>query len=379
VIEPTTLSVSGDRLSATYEFLGDVAMAESRANALRVEQTIEFPADLVPDDDIQREIIGRIESVEVMTSDMVRVVVSYAVETTGFEFPQLLNVLWGNSALLPGTRLIDFSLPESLLAHFTGPRFSVEGLRRMFSAPTRPLLATALKPMGLSAERLAQTAFELALGGIDLIKDDHSLANQEFAPYQERVERCSEAVRKANEQTGYRAVYMPSLNAPYPLIEQRLGEAIDAGAGALLVLPGITGYDVMRELARRDDIAVPIMAHPAFLGSYSASPTNGIAHGALYGKIMRLAGADLSVFPNYGGRFSFSPRECREVAAGLTEPITGIAPALPAPGGGMTLDRVAEIKEFYGSDVSLLIGGDLHRGTDLAATAAKFRAAVEDA
>ena len=378
MIEPTTLSVSGDRLSATYEFLGDVAMAESRANALRVEQTIEFPADLVPDDDIQREIIGRIESVDVMTSDMVRVVVSYAVETTGFELPQLLNVLWGNSALLPGTRLIDFSLPESLLARFTGPRFGVEGLRHMFAAPTRPLLATALKPMGLSAERLAQTAFELALGGIDLIKDDHSLANQEFAPYRERVERCSEAVRKANEQTGYNAVYMPSLNAPYPLIEQRLGEAIGAGAGALLVLPGITGYDVMRELARRDDVAVPIMAHPAFLGSYSASPTNGIAHGALYGKIMRLAGADLSVFPNFGGRFSFSPRECREVAAGLAEPIPGIAPALPAPGGGMTLDRVAEIKEFYGSDVSLLIGGDLHRGTDLAATAAKFRAAVED-
>ena len=70
MIEPTTLSVSGDRLSATYEFLGDVAMAESRANALRVEQTIEFPADLVPDDDIQRESIGRIESVEVVTSDL---------------------------------------------------------------------------------------------------------------------------------------------------------------------------------------------------------------------------------------------------------------------------------------------------------------------
>lgn len=379
MIEPTTLSVSGDRLTATYEFLGDVAVAESRANALRVEQTIEFPADLVPDDDIQREIIGRIESVEVMTSDVVRVVVSYAVETTGYELPQLLNVLWGNSALLPGTRLIDFSLPESLLNRFTGPRFGVDGIRAMFDAPDRPLLATALKPMGLSSERLAQTAFELALGGIDMIKDDHSLANQEFAPFRERVERCAEAVRKANEQTGYNAVFMPSLNAPFPLIEQRLRESLEAGAGALLVLPGITGFDVMRELAARDDVVVPIMAHPAFLGSYSASPTNGIAHGALYGKIMRLAGADLSVFPNYGGRFSFSPGECRAVAAGLVEEMPGIAPALPAPGGGMTLDRVEEIKTFYGNDVSLLIGGDLHRGESLSATAAEFRAAVEKA
>lgn len=378
MIEPTSLSVSGDRITATYEFLGDVAVAESRANALRVEQTIEFPADLVPDDDIQREIIGRIESVEVMTSDVVQVVVSYAVETTGFELPQLLNVMWGNSALLPGTRLIDFTLPEPLLGRFTGPRFGVEGLRRMFDAPKRPLLATALKPMGLSADRLAETAFDLALGGIDMIKDDHSLANQEFAPFRERVEKCAAAVRKANEQSGYNAVYMPSLNAPYELIEQRLSESLDAGAGALLVLPGITGYDLMRDLAARNEVAVPIMAHPAFLGSYSASPTNGIAHGTLYGKIMRLAGADLSVFPNYGGRFSFSPQECREVAAGLVTPMPGIAPALPAPGGGMTLDRVEEIKQFYGNDVSLLIGGDLHRGDNLADTAARFRAAVEE-
>ena len=202
MIEPTTLTVSGDRLHATYEFLGDVALAEGRANALRVEQTIEFPADLVPDDDIQREIIGRIESVEVVTSDVVRVVVSYAVETTGFELPQLLNVLWGNSALLPGTRLIDFDLPDSLLAQFTGPRLGVAGIRELFAAPERPLLATALKPMGLSAERLAQTTYELALGGIDLIKDDHSLANQEFAPFRERVERCAAAVRRERSARG---------------------------------------------------------------------------------------------------------------------------------------------------------------------------------
>ncbi len=377
MIDPTTLTLSGERLSAVYEFLGDPAEARRRADALRVEQTIEFPADLVPDDDIRREIIGRIESLEPVADDLVRVVVSYAVETTGFELPQLLNVLWGNSALLPGIRLVDVGLPESLLARFGGPRFGVSGLRSLFDAPERPLLATALKPMGRPAEWLAQTAHDLAAGGIDMIKDDHSLANQEFAPFRERVERCAEAVRRANERTGANAIYMPSLNAPYPLIEQRLGEALEAGVGGLLVLPGLGGYDLMRHLAERDDVGIPIMAHPAFLGSYSASPTNGIEHGTLYGTLMRLAGADLSIFPNYGGRFSFSRDECRRVAESLAEPMPGIAPGLPAPGGGMTLDRVDEIKRFYGNDVALLIGGDLHRGDDLAATAARFRAAVE--
>jgi len=376
VIEPTTLSLTGDRIDAVYEFFGDVTDAESRVDALRVEQTIEFPAELVPDDDIQREIVGRIESVDVVDAGRVRAAVSYAVETTGYELPQLLNVLWGNSALLPGIRLVDFTLPESLLERFTGPRFGVDGLRAMFDAPDRPLLATALKPMGLSADRLAETGYELALGGMDMIKDDHSLANQPFAPYVERVSRCAEAVARANQETGRNAIYLPSVNAPFHLLEERVQAAIDAGAGGLLILPGITGFDHMRHVAAQDDVNVPIMGHPAFLGSYSASPENGIAHGRLYGTLMRLAGADLSVFPNYGGRFSFTHDECRSVADRLGEPLGGMATSVPTPGGGMTLDRVQEIKDFYGKDVALLIGGDLHRGDNLVETAAGFRAAV---
>lgn len=375
MIEPTTLSLSGDRIQAVYEFHGDVTEAEARANALRVEQTIEFPADLVPDDDIQREIVGRIESIDVVDSGLVQAVVSYAVETTGYELPQLLNVLWGNSALLPGIRLVDFTLPAALLERFAGPQFGIAGLREMFDAPTRPLLATALKPMGLSSERLAATAYDLALGGMDMIKDDHSLANQPFAPFVERVQRCSEAVARANAQTGFNSVYMPSVNAPYNLLDERVDAAIEAGAGALLVLPGITSFDQMRHLATKTE--VPIMGHPAFLGSYSASQTSGIAHGKLYGTLMRLAGADLSVYPNYGGRFSFTRGECRDVATNLTEPLGDLKTTFPSPGGGMTLDRVGEIVEFYGNDVALLIGGDLHRGDSLAATAASFRSAVE--
>ncbi|MCP3975574.1 MAG: ribulose 1,5-bisphosphate carboxylase large subunit [bacterium] len=374
MIEPTTLALTGDRIEAVYEFHGDVTEAEKRANALRVEQTIEFPADLVPDDDIQRSVVGRIESIEVVDSGLVCAVVSYAVETTGYELPQLMNVLWGNSALLPGIRLIDFKLPDSLLDRFPGPRYGIMGLRDMFDAPTRPLLATALKPMGLSSERLAATAYDLALGGMDMIKDDHSLSNQPFAPFVERVQRCAEAVAKANAQTGLNSVYMPSINAPYDLLDERVEAAIDAGAGALLVLPGITSFDQMRYLASK--VEVPIMGHPAFLGSYSASPTNGIAHGKLYGTMMRIAGADLSVYPNYGGRFSFTRGECRDVVANLTGPLGNLRPAFPSPGGGMTLDRVPEILEFYGNDVALLIGGDLHRGDNLAKTAANFRAAV---
>ena len=377
MIEPTTLTVSGERIQAAYEFSGPPSEARGRAEALCVEQTIEFPADLVPDDDIRGQIIGRIESEEAVGPNTVRIGVSYAVETTGYELPQLLNVLFGNSSLLPGVKLVDVHVPPTLGEHLGGPRFGIDGLRRLFSAPDRPLLATALKPMGSSPERFAEMAYQLALGGMDMIKDDHSLANQPFAEYAARVTACAAAVRRANDLTGLNAIYMPSVNAPQRLLEERMRIALDAGAGGLLILPGITGFDHMRDLASRTDVGVPIMGHPALLGGFVSSETGGISHRVLYGTWMRYTGADLSIFPNYGGRFSFSPEACTEIAQACREPIDGIAPIFPSPGGGMTMDRVAEIVDFYGSDVALLIGGDLHRGESLAKTAETFRNAVE--
>ncbi len=50
----------------------------------------------------------------------------------------------------------------------------------------------------------------------------------------------------------------------------------------------------------------------------------------------------------------------------------------PVPAGGMSLDRVPEMAEFYGRDVIFLIGGDLHGyGPDLIATCRRFRDLLE--
>lgn len=376
MIPPTTLHVSGARLLATYAITGLAGEARVRAEGIAVEQTIEFPADLIADDDIRRHVIGRIESVEATGPAVSVVRISYAMETTGGELPQLLNVLFGNCSLYPGVRLIGLDLPPELLRRFPGPRFGVPGLRRLLGVPVRPFLTSALKPMGLDAAAFAGIAETMVRGGIDVIKDDHGLADQPFAPWEERVRACATAVGRANEATGARSLYMPSLNGPVDEIAERARVAKDAGAGGLLVLPGLMGLDTMRWLAADDAIGLPIMSHPAFLGSFVIGDDAGIEHGVLFGTIFRLAGADLVVFPSYGGRFAFSREACTSIAQACRAPLGDLAPSVPAPGGGMTLGRVAELHDFYGPDTALLVGGDLHRGS-LLQNVARMRAAVE--
>jgi len=113
------------------------------------------------------------------------------------------------------------------------------------------------------------------------------------------------------------------------------------------------------------------------VGEFRGSTHGGIAHGALFGKILRLAGADAVIFPTYGGRFSFSEANCRALVEATSEKMGEVAPSFPVPAGGMTLERVPEMVEFYGEDVLLLIGGALHRRTNLASACREFRSLME--
>ena len=379
MIKPTKEpALSGERFSVLYRIAGGESLAMERARDILIEQTVEFPAELVPEGKIRNEILGRIESFEPAGGESFDVRISFCVESAGNELPQLLNVVFGNISMKPGIRVMRLLLSEKILSLFRGPRFGISGLRKLLDVSDRPLLCTALKPMGLCAEDLAELAYRFALGGMDIIKDDHGLADQSFSPFRERVGLAARAVRRANSETGGNTIYAPHLSGPFGELRDRALFAKQAGAGALLVSPGLLGFDTMRALAEDDDISLPVIAHPALLGSYALNPESGISHFVLFGQLARLAGADASIFPNFGGRFSYSPEECRSIAEGCAEDMGHLRKIFPAPGGGMSLERVPGMIEFYGREVIFLIGGGLFQvGNDLGENCRLFRKLVE--
>ena len=255
-----------ERFQVVYHIVDTEAAALEKAQIICLEQTVEVGPELVPAGFIYEHIVGRLEQFLPVTANCYAATISYAIETAAEELTQLLNVIFGNTSIKPGIRVQRLIFGEKLLAWFDGPRFGIAGLRQLVGINTQPLLCTALKPMGKSVAELAQLAYQFALGGVDIIKDDHGLTNQPFCPFTERVQACSEAVHRANRQTGKNCLYVPNITAPYQQLRERAIYAREMGAGALLIAPGLTGFDSLRALATDDAIKLPLISHLTLLG-----------------------------------------------------------------------------------------------------------------
>jgi ribulose-bisphosphate carboxylase large chain len=364
-----------DRLEVSFELTCyEGESPETKALGIALEQTVELAADVISED-IRARIVGRIDRFEPLGEDRYALKISYPLATIGSELTQALNVLFGNISLKAGMRMVDIVWPKPLLRSFGGPRYGIEGLRELTGTRTGPLLCSALKPMGMSAAELAERAYQFARGGVQIIKDDHGVADQPDAPFAERLERAQAAIERANAETGGNSLYFPNVTAGYAELPRRLAAAKAAGCKGVLINAWVTGLDAMRYA--RDEFGLALMAHPALTGGYFASSEHGIAPELLLGDLFRVAGADASIYPNTGGRFGFSLATCEAINERLRRPLAGIKPSFPTPGGGMDIQRAPEWVRRYGPDTIVLIGGSLYAQGDLAAASRALREALE--
>jgi ribulose-bisphosphate carboxylase large chain len=327
-----------------------------------------MPVGAIDDPTVLTEVLAKVEAIRPHAGEF-DVVLAIAPATTGNEASQLVNMLFGNCSLQPEIELIDVELPEGFERAFPGPRFGIDGIRTVTGVKGRPLTCSALKPLGTSSAGLAKLARTFALAGIDVIKDDHGIANQSYAPFAERVPAVQRAIFQANQESGGRTVYAPTFSGGPRALAEQTRIARDCGVKMALVAPMLVGLPAFVEL--QVDLDVPVMAHPSFGGAGRIAPP------LLLGKLFRLFGADATIFPNHGGRFSYAKSTCLAIADAARNPWHGLRAVLPVPAGGMTVERVPEMVGGYGKDSMLLVGGALLSAKDrLLERSREFVAAV---
>ena len=350
--------------------------ARAKAAGIAREQTVEIAPRIVPAE-VEGRTIGRVARVAADGPGdrrVARAAIDYPWRELVSDLPQLLNLLFGNISMQRGIRVERIDWPGELLARFPGPRFGVEGIRERLGVHDRPLLGAVLKPIGLSPAELARRAADCVLGGVDLLKDDHSLADQPAAPFRERVLAVAELVRRAERRSGRRALYFPNLTGPVDRLAERVEDLREAGIEGALVAPAILGLDVVRSLAASSGLI--LLAHPSWSGTY-VRPDHGLAARVLFGDLFRLAGADIVNLPLPGGRFSLANSEIAAAVAALAAPFGGHRAALPMLAGGIDERRLRLWLPKAARDTVFLVGGALYRGDGLRERASSCAKLVE--
>lgn len=335
---------------------------DEKIEGICLEQSVELPRSVLSGE-VETKVVGKLSSKEQIKDSVYSVTISWPIENIGNDISQFLNILYGNISLQAGILIVGVQWEKLKKDLFGGPAFGIRELRKAYGIDGRALCSTSLKPLGTDAEGIGNLCYQFAAGGLDVIKDDHGISNQSYAPFEPRVKACIKGIKRAADETGHRAFYFPHITALAAESIKRYEMAAELGADGVLICPHIAGMETMHQLARMD-LPLPIIAHPAFSGGLTTNERQGLTPDLLYGELWRALGADFVVYPNTGGRFSFTLEECHAINNGARNEDSPFKPSFPMPGGGMKRSNIPEWLETYGIDTVFLLGTSLYEHPD---------------
>jgi ribulose-bisphosphate carboxylase large chain len=297
--------------------------------------------------------------------------------------PQVLSCIAGNILGMKAVdriRLLDCEWPEQLTQTFPGPQFGTSVKTEILDAADRPITATVPKPkVGLSTEQHAQIGYEAWTGGLDLLKDDENLTDQDFNPFEDRLTESLAQRDRAEDETGDPKSYLLNVTAPGREMLERVDMAAEHGCEFVMVdvvTAGWASVQQVRERCERHGLA--IHAHRAMHAAFDRIPTHGISMRVL-AQVARLCGVD-HIHTGTAGLGKLANEDTPGINEWLHADLHGLRDVLPMASGGLHPGLIPTLVDTLGTNIGVQAGGGVHGhpdGTRAGATA--FRRAVEAA
>ncbi|WLR53712.1 2,3-diketo-5-methylthiopentyl-1-phosphate enolase [Mesobacillus subterraneus] len=371
-------------ITATYIVHDAKHNPEKKAEGIALGLTVGSWTDLPELDQKQlKKHKGRVVSVEgsgVNTnSDTVATIkIAYPALNFSPDLPAILTTVFGKLSLDGKVKLVDLEFGEELKKEFPGPRYGIEGIREKIGVYDRPLLMSIFKGViGRDMEFLLKQLKEQSLGGVDLIKDDEILFENELTPFEKRITLGKQVLDEVYESTGQRTLYAANLTGRTAQLRDKARKASELGADALLFNVFAYGLDVLQELREDEEIGIPIMAHPAVSGALASADEYGFSYSLLLGKLLRYAGADFSLFPSPYGSVALEKQQAISIAEALTAE-DQFNRTFPVPSAGIHPGMVPLLIKDFGVDSIINAGGGVHGHPGGAQGGGKaFRQAIE--
>jgi 2,3-diketo-5-methylthiopentyl-1-phosphate enolase len=279
----------------------------------------------------------------------------------GEQIPMMLTTIIGNISMAGQIKLVDIRFPKKYVAGFKGPKFGIEGIRKLLGVKKRPLLNNMIKPCtGYRLEMGVELFKQAALGGCDIIKDDELIADASFNSLLGRVKRYIAIEKQVFEETGEHTLYSVNITDSVPKIFENARKAVEAGANSIMINYIAVGLPVLQAIAEDPKINVPILGHMDVAGALYMSPFHGMSSHLILGKLPRLAGADIVVIPAPYGKAPVIVEKFDAMAKSLTYPLYQLKPTWPMASGGITPTMVPKVMQELGNDIVIGSGGGIH-------------------
>ena len=247
-----------------------------------------------------------------------RVTLSWPLDNLGPSLPNLLATVAGNLFELKqfsGLRLLDIRLPHAFAQAYGGPKFGIEGTRRLAGIEGRPIIGTIVKPsVGFGPTETADLVKLLAEAGIDFIKDDELQSDGPQCPFEDRARAVMRVINDHADRTGKKVMFAFNLTGEIDQMRRRHDLVQQLGGTCVMASLNAVGLVGMIELGRFTQL--PLHAHRNGWGYLSRAPMLGWSYVA-WQKIWRLAGADHMHVNGLSNKFSeaddsviASAREC---------------------------------------------------------------------
>nr|VDD88985.1 RuBisCO long chain, Form III-b [uncultured archaeon] len=296
-----------------------------------------------------------------------------------WELNNMPGILSGIAGNIFGMKEVDFlklkdiEFPENIAKSFPGPKYGIEGIRKITNIQNRPLVGTIIKPkIGLNPKDHAKVAYEAWTGGCDVVKDDENLVGQNFNKFEARLKETVKLKKLAEKETGEKKVYMINVTAETKDMLKRAKLAEDYGNEYLMVDIITVGWAGLQTL-RNENFKLIMHAHRAGHAALDRIENHGISMNVI-ARLTRLIGCDQLHIGAAVGKMFETREDVLENKKVLTDNFYGIKKVMPVSSGGLHPGHVPDLYKIFGKNIVIQCGGGIHGnklGTRLGAVAVR--------
>ncbi len=264
-------------------------------------------------------------------------------------------------------RLNDITFPKNIAQSFKGPKYGIDGIRKLFKNARRPLISVKLRPLigtivkpklGLNVHDHALVAYKAWLGGCDIVKDDENLSSQKFNRFEARLKETVKLKERAEEETGEKKVYMINVTAETKEMLKRAKLAQDYGNEYVMIDIITMGWAALQTL-RNENFNLVLHAHRAGHAALDKNVKHGI-NMKVIARLTRMIGLDQLHIGTAVGKMFETHEDVLENKKALTDDFYGIKKVMPVASGGLHPLMIPQLYKIFGNDVILQFGGGIH-------------------